>query len=118
MISAYFSGKTSPNNYAYMLTGILPDDWILLLQSGVGADLVNLEECQTYFNIFSKLYRKEWMPIIEFFSFFEDHPKADFLRFVEQQQCVRDKYVLFSWRYFFDNEFIKLYKKEKVFEVR
>lgn len=112
MISAYFSNKTAPDAYAKLLNTALPEKWILLLQSGVGAGLVTPQKCQTYFKVFSKVYDHQWFPIIELFSFSGKIPKADYDIYLKQHKCSNKNNVLFSWRYFFNKDFLQHYIKE------
>ncbi|WP_295419563.1 DUF4434 domain-containing protein [Sulfurovum sp.] len=111
MISAYFSSKTAPEEYVKFLNETLPEKWILLLQSGVGAGLVTPQKCQTYFKTFSAAYHHQWFPVIELFSFSGEIPKADYEIYEKQYNCRNKNYILFSWRYFFAKDFLQKYNK-------
>jgi len=112
MISAYFSNKTAPEEYVKLLNETLPEKWILLLQSGVGAGLVTPQKCQTYFKAFSKAYDHQWFPIIELFSLSGKIPKANYDIYLKQYNCRNKNDIFFSWRYFFDKDFLQRYIRE------
>lgn len=106
MISSYFASRMHRSAYIKMLMNIIPSDWCLLLQSGVGAKLVSLDRSKEYYNLFINRYQGNWKFIIELFSINGKILEPDFILYKKQAEYIDNKKrVLFSWRYFFDKEF-------------
>lgn len=112
IISAYFTGVTKASIYAAMLAKTVPQSWLLLLQSGVGAGLVNSATCLQYYQTFNKVYLRTWEPIIEIFRFDKKEPTSSFQSLMEQKKCIQKPYAFFSWRYFFDPGFYHAYRTQ------
>ncbi len=114
LISSFFSSKMKIKAYVDMISYTIPKSWIVLFQSGVGAKLVSLEESKSYFNYFSKYYKKVYIPIIELFTIEDKNLKVSYLSFEEQKKYLNiEKSILFSWRYFFTKEFQHYYNNNK-----
>lgn len=112
MISAFFSKQMEPSEYGRIFRRTIPEGWHLLLQSGVGAGLVDVNESKIYLDKFDKTYQGTWSPIIELFSYKEKEFQADFSLYRRQKEYLNiQKSTLFSWRYFFDEDFQQFYKK-------
>lgn len=112
LVSAYFTGTTKPVDYVKTLEHTLPSSWILLLQSGVGAGLVDTKTCMQYYQVFKHEYSRKWIPIIEIFRFEKKQPVSSFETFTKQKICLKEPYAFFSWRYFFEASFYHSYHKD------
>ena len=114
-ISGYFSNKMNPIDYANMFSNITQNNYIVLLQSGIGANLVNSGQSVRYIQIFSENFKGLFLPIIESFKMEEDQIKAiDFDSLNRQikliNSTIRNKpMALFSLRYFLDEKVFKEY---------
>jgi len=112
LISTYFNGDIAPAEYVMLLNRLIPEDMVLLLQSGVGAGLITPKECSAYYKAFLEHSIHQWYPIIELFSIKNNTVKADFKRFKEQDIChTKQTNVYFSLRYFFKHNFLDHYKE-------
>lgn len=117
-ISGYFSKQMSPSNYARMLSKSLQKRYTLLLQSGIGAKLVDSNTSDLYMKTFSKEFNGRYIPIVEGFRFKDSKIQAiGFLNLQKQINLLKksantSKLSLFSLRYFLDKELFSAYLLE------
>lgn len=113
MISSYFASSIEINTYAQMLINTIPENWYLLVQSGVGAKLVSIDQSKAYYDLFTDQYKGNWKFIIELFSIEDKTLKPNFTLYRKQIAYIDvEKSTLFSWRYFFDKKFQSKYNLE------
>jgi hypothetical protein len=119
-ISGYFSKHISASNYANMFSNILQNRYILLLQSGIGAKLVNYEESIKYMEYFNREYKGQFIPIVEAFRYKDDKLEAvDLLSLKKEIELLSksvngSKLTLFSLRYFLDKTLFSNYVLEYI----
>ncbi len=114
-ISAYFSKNISEVEYAKMLSNVISKDYILFLQSGIGANLVDNNRSSRYMKIFSKDFNSLFIPIVEAFSIKKSEIEPiDFNSLKRQIYIIKDStessnISLFSLRYFLDKKIFDKY---------
>jgi len=117
-ISGYFSQHMSPSNYANMFSEITQKRYTLLLQSGIGAKLVDSNVSNLYMKTFSKEFKGNFIPIVEGFTFKNSKIQAiDFLNLQKQINLLKksantSRLSLFSLRYFLDKNLFSAYLSE------
>ncbi len=117
-ISAYFSKNISEVNYAKMLSNVISKDYILFLQSGIGANLVDSNISSRYMKIFSKEFKGIFIPIVEAFSIKKSKIEPiDFNSLKRQIYIIKEStkssnISLFSLRYFLDKKIFDKYIRE------
>ena len=117
-LSGYFSEQMSPSNYARMLSESLQKRYTLLLQSGIGAELVDNNTSRLYMQTFSKEFNGKFIPIVEGFTFKNTKIQAiDFLNLQRQMNLLKksantSSLSLFSLRYFLDKQLFSAYLLE------
>jgi len=115
-VSGFYSNRMTPCVYSDMLDNVIQQEYKLLLQSGIGAKLVDVEESVQYIQSFANNYKGEFTPIVEAFIVGESNITAmDFAslnRQIElvQKNAMREKVSLFSLRYFLHSTLIDSYK--------
>lgn len=115
-ISSYFSNKTSPQKYVNMILETTQNRYKILVQSGIGANLVSTQKSIEYMQEFSKKNNIEFIPIVESFKFIDSEFRPiDFISLQKQIKQLQnssktDKIALFSLRYFFAKEILKEYQ--------
>jgi len=108
-ISSYFSMAMEPNDFAIMLSYLSSQQYTVLLQSGVGAQLVNLRESAIYMQAFYKHYDTPFIPIVESFKIVDTKTLAISQKSRCKQMKMLEKstkhksFSIFSMRYFFDD---------------
>ncbi len=116
-LSGFYGQNSSPEAYATMLKSIIPKDAHLLLQSGVGAKLVALEESRDYMQKFKMSYRSEFIPIVELFTIDKKEIKTMEFKMIRKQielfkeSNISKNIALFSLRYLFVDDVLEAYKK-------
>ena len=116
-LSGFYGQNSSPQEYATMLNNVIPKDAHLLLQSGVGAKLVRLDESKKYMQKFKKSYKSRFTPIVELFTIDKKEIKVmEFSMIKEQIAFFRENKIsndiaLFSLRYLFTDKVLKAYKQ-------
>jgi len=114
-LSGYFSKHMTPTEYSHMITDITQEKYTLLLQSGIGAELVNSIESSQYMKTFSKEFKGSFIPIVEGFMFKNSKIQAiDLLRLKSQINLLKKAtnmqvLSLFSLRYFLDDKLFRPY---------
>jgi len=117
-ISGYFSENMSPTSYAHMFSEVTQKRYTLLLQSGIGAKLVDSNASNLFIQTFSKEFKGTFIPIVESFRFKNSKIQAiDFLSLQKQINLLKksantSKLSLFSLRYFLDKELFSAYLLE------
>jgi hypothetical protein len=117
-LSGYFSGNMSPTNYALMLSKSTQKRYTILLQSGIGAKLVDNNTSSLYMRTFSKEFKGNFIPIIEGFTVKKFKIQAiDILNLQRQINLVKksantSRLSLFSLRYFLDEQLFSAYLLE------
>ena len=117
-ISGYFSKHMSPNNYASMFSKVTQQKYTVLLQSGIGAGLVNSNSSNLYIKKFAKEFKGKFIPIAEGFTVKDSKIQAiDFLSLQKQIKLLTksahtSKVSLFSLRYFLDEVLFSAYVTE------
>ena len=117
-LSGYFSRKMSPTSYAHMLSESLQKRYTLLLQSGIGAKLVDNNTSSLYMQTFSREFNGKFIPIIEGFTF--KNSKVQSIDIVSLQREINllkesantSSLSLFSLRYFLDKQLFSAYLLE------
>jgi len=118
-LSAFYGQNSSPQEYAEMLNRVVPKGVHLLLQSGIGAKLVNLKESKNYMQKFKMSYKGEFSPIVELFTIGKKEIIAMEATLVQKQiEFLRDNQIgnsiaLFSLRYLFTDELLRAYNYHK-----
>ena len=116
-ISAFYGKNSSPKEYATLINRVLPKGVHLLLQSGVGAKLVKLEESKNYMKNFKMSYRGQFIPIVELFTIEKKDIRVMGINSIKKQieffrnDIKSSSIALFSLRYLFDEELLRAYKK-------
>ena len=101
-----------------MLNRVVPKGAYLLLQSGVGANLVKLDESKSYMQEFKKSYHGQFTPIVELFTINKKEIVAMEFGMIKKQieffrkNRIGDNIALFSLRYLFADELLEAYKEE------
>jgi len=116
-VSGFYSKQMNPQEYTEMFMEITQNKYHILLQSGVGANLVNLEESQRYIDIFSQHFSNKCIPVLEAFVIDANksiHP-MEFNALNRQIELVQkynrgEKLALFSLRYFLDDTLLHQYQ--------
>ncbi len=114
-ISAYFSKNIPEERYAKMLSNVISKDYILFLQSGIGANLVDNNRSSRYMKIFSKDFNGLFIPIVEAFSIKKSKIEPiDFNSLKRQIYIIKEStesnnISLFSLRYFLDKKIFDKY---------
>jgi len=108
-LSGYFSMAMDPSDFAVMFSYITAQQYTVLLQSGVGAKLVNMRESSIYMDAFYKSYNADFIPIVESFNIVQGKAK----RISQDDRCNQMKmlekstkqksFSLFSMRYFLED---------------
>jgi hypothetical protein len=117
-LSGYFSGALSPSNYVHMLSNITQQRYTLLLQSGIGAKLVDNNLSMLYMKTFSNEFKGKFIPIVESFTFKESKIQTiDLLSLKKQINLIKESantsiLSLFSLRYFLDKQLFSAYLLE------
>jgi len=117
-ISAYFSKHMSPDSFVQMFSEITQKKYTLLIQSGIGAQLVDFNESSLYMKTFSKNFKGEFIPIIEGFKVKETKIKAIDLPSLQRQINIvkastnTTNLSLFSLRYFLNDGLFSQYCSE------
>ena len=115
-ISGYFSNHIAPKEFVQMFLNITQKRYIVLVQSGIGANLVDTQNSIKYMQEFSKSFKGEFIPIVEGFKIIDSKPIAiDFLSLQKQIKVLQnssqiEQVALFSLRYFFTKELLRKYK--------
>ncbi len=119
-LSGFYAKNSSPKEYVTMLNRVVPRGAYFFLQSGVGAKLVKLEESKNYMKQFQMSYRGQFIPVVELFTIEKKEIRAmEFNSIKRQIECCKNDIksstvALFSLRYFFTNELLKGYRKDKL----
>lgn len=114
-ISGYFSKNISAEKYATMLSNVTAENYTLLLQSGIGAGLVDANSSSRYMERFKNEFKGEFIPIVEGFQSKNSKIEAiDFSKLEHQinliqQSAQSQELSLFSLRYFVDERLFKSY---------
>ena len=117
-LSGYFSEQTSPSNYAHMLSKCTEKRYTLLLQSGIGAKLVDNNTSSLYMQTFSKEFKGKFIPIIEGFTVKKTKIQATNILSLQRQinlvkkSANTSRLSLFSLRYFLDEQLFSAYLLE------
>ena len=117
-ISGYFSQHMSPTKYAKMFSQVTQKKYTILLQSGIGANLVNNKISSLYMQTFSKEFNGKFIPIVESFTFKNSKIKSIDLESLKQQINILETssntshLSLFSLRYFLEQKLFLDYLKE------
>jgi Domain of unknown function (DUF4434) len=107
-LSGYFTMQMDPVDFAVMFAFITQYKYTVLLQSGIGAGLVNEYESQIYMNEFRKNYKLDFFPIAESFKIEDSKTKKISKKLLCKQVQMLQKSTqkqsvsVFSLRYFFD----------------
>jgi len=118
-ISSYFSKHMPIEEYIGFISDIVDNRYTLLLQSGIGANLVNAKESGRYMKIFSKKFKGEFIPIVESFKMNKTKIEAididNLKRQIDilSQSANSSKLALFSLRYFLEDELFTNYCLKK-----
>lgn len=117
-LSGFYSNQTSPQEYAKVFGDITQKKYRILLQSGIGAQLVDFQESREYLTAFRKLFGTQCIPVVEAFAMREENniTTMDFALFNRQMALVQEgkkeqKIALFSLRYFQNKRFLTEYRK-------
>jgi len=114
-LSGYFSNHMKPLEYANMFSEITQHKYTVLLQSGIGANLVNNQRSALYIQTFSNNFKGSFIPIIEGFKMEGNKIKSiDFNSLYQQIELIRSTIenkpmAIFSLRYFLDTVVFKKY---------
>jgi hypothetical protein len=115
-ISGYFSNHMKPSKYREMFSNITQGQYTLLLQSGIGANLVDVNESMLYIDEFRKNFEAKFIPIVESFIVHDKNriESIDFSSLEKQIDIIKrssnlSKVSLFSLRYFLDKKLIGEY---------
>jgi len=106
-ISGYFTMAMDPRDFAKMFSYITSQEYIVLLQSGVGAGHVNLRESTIYMREFAKHFSFKFVPIVESFKLINNQVVAisDKKRCEEMDMFYKNisinEFSLFSLKYFY-----------------
>ena len=117
-LSGYFSGQMLPHNYVHMLSNITQERYTLLLQSGIGAKLIDNNTSSLYMQTFAKEFKGKFIPIVEGFTVKSSKVQAiDPLSLQRQINLLKksantSKLSLFSLRYFLDKQLFSAYLLE------
>ena len=117
-ISGYFSKNISPIDYVNMFSEITQKKYTLLLQSGIGAGLVDFNTTILYMKTFTKEFKGKFTPIIEGFILKElKIQPTDFKSLKREVDLIKkstnnSKLSLFSLKYFLDKELFNAYLLE------
>ena len=118
-ISSYFSQHMPIDEYINFISNITNTRYTLLLQSGIGANLVNAKESSRYMKIFSKKFKGAFIPIVESFKMNKGKIKAIDIESLNKQIDIlskssnNSKLALFSLRYFLEDELFTNYCAKK-----
>ena len=122
-ISSYFSNQMPLEEYSQMLSEVTQQKYHLLLQSGIGANLVDSNSSATYMKTFHTYFKGSFSPIVEGFKFENSQIRAtDFSSLQKQITLIQkssqiESLSLFSLRYFLEEslfrEYLQYYCKEK-----
>ena len=114
-ISSYFSKHMPIEEYIGFISDIVDNRYTLLLQSGIGANLVNEKESSRYMKIFSKKFKGDFIPIVESFKMNKGKIEAIDIDSLKRQIDIlsksanSSKLALFSLRYFLEDELFTNY---------
>ena len=117
-ISGFYGQNSSPKEYATMLNRVIPKGVHLLLQSGIGAKLIKLDDSKSYMQKFTQSYKGQFTPIVELFTINKKEIIAmEFSLIKKQIEFFRNNKIgkdiaFFSLRYLFTDKLLKAYKKE------
>jgi len=118
-LSGFYGQNSSPKEYAEMLNSVVPKGVHLLLQSGVGAKLVKLDESKSYMQEFKKSYKGQFTPIVELFTINKKEIVAMEFSMIKKQieffrkNRIGNNIALFSLRYLFTDKLLTAYKNYK-----
>lgn len=118
-ISSYFSKHMAIEKYIDFISDLLDGRYTLLLQSGIGANLVNAKESGRYMQIFSEKFKGEFIPIVEGFKMNKTKIEAIDIESLSRQIDILStsancsKLALFSLRYFLEDELFSNYILKK-----
>ncbi len=117
-ISSYFSKNMSIDKYTNFMSNITDHKYTLLLQSGIGANLVNAKESAKYIESFSKNFKGDFIPIVESFKMNKSKIEAIDIESLNRQIDIlksanSSKIALFSLRYFLEEELFSNYILKK-----
>ena len=110
-ISAYYTANMQGKTYIDMLDETVPKRWNILMQSAVGAGLIEIEQWDHFYSLCKKELLHKWMPILELFVIDRKHISSSYPIFRMQTKYIENDYALFSWRYLFDSTFLRFYKQ-------
>jgi len=105
----------NPKKYCTMMSDITNKEYTLLLQSGIGANLVNSKISAQYAQTFQQEFQGKFIPIIEAFKFKNSKIQAiDFLSLKRQIDLLtasnkHPSLSLFSLRYFLNEKLFDAY---------
>lgn len=116
-MSGFYSKQMTPQAYTEMFMEITQNRYHILLQSGVGANLVNLEESQRYIDTFSQHFKNKCIPVLEGFVI-DDNKRIYPMEFnalnrqieLVQKENRGERLALFSLRYFLDDRVLLYYQ--------
>lgn len=115
-ISGYFSNAMSPLEYTRMFSNITQKNYTVLLQSGIGANLVDNNNSSLYMRTFSEQFQGQFIPIVEGFTMKDSNITAIEFKALEAQIDLLKSSAnihqtsLFSLRYFLDKKLLHNYK--------
>ena len=122
-ISSYFSNQMPLEEYRTMLSEVTQNRYHLLLQSGIGANLVDSNQSAKYMQTFNTHFKGSFTPIVEGFKFKESRIQATDFPSLKNQITLLQKnsktlsLSLFSLRYFLEeplfNGYIEYYCEER-----
>jgi hypothetical protein len=122
-ISGYFSSKMTPHAYSKMFSNITQKRYTVLLQSGIGANLVNYQKSRSYMQSFNRDFEGDYIPIVEGFKIVNSQIiSSDFQSLKEQIEEVKkatqkEQVSLFSLRYFLKRELTEAYIENYLLEA-
>jgi len=108
-ISAYYTNTIKPEEYIALLDNVVPKGWNILIQSAVGAGLIDIHTWDNFYKDCRKSLRHPWVPIIEIFTMKNQKIQGSYQIFLMQKKYTQQAHALFSWRYFFSNTFLLKY---------
>lgn len=114
-ISGYFSNHMTPKEYVDMFSNITQYRYTVLVQSGIGANLVNSKSSMRYMMAFRDSFKGEFIPIIEGFVFRDLKLEAiEYQGLREQIEILKkvnidENMALFSLRYLFDRKLLRAF---------
>jgi hypothetical protein len=110
-ISAYDTDTMDPKAYTSLLDNVVPKRWNILIQTAVGAGLIDIQTWDMFYRMCQTRLAHKWIPIIEIFSIKKKQIKSSYTAFDGQKKYMQQSHALFSWRYLFDQYFLVKYQK-------